>query len=221
LVLQTYSDDFIPEPSKLHTAAVGMIGRCLAHVVMARQRYTCSTNIHSVGSMSTLSIAMKSLKLRLHFVCYIRRSPWKKFLTFHFTTLLIWNCRVLRVIRHFETQGRRHELCALCFPPWPDCLFTPGGDRHQVMWGQYSLQPGLSSLITSNTTCSQVQQNSCDITASFLFSVSTAVYATFCTWRPTASCSTMLWRVLHTCHRPHGHQPLQKSLSFQSPTCDT
>jgi hypothetical protein len=54
-------------------------GRCLANVGTARQCYTCSKNIYSVGSTSTLSIAMKSLMLRLNFVCPVRRPPGRKF----------------------------------------------------------------------------------------------------------------------------------------------
>jgi hypothetical protein len=40
---------------------------------------------------------------------------------------------------------------------------------------------------------------------------------TFCTWRRVASCSTVSRRVLLTCRPAHGHQPLHKSRSFQSP----
>ena len=60
------SDNLIPEPWSARS------GHRLVQVGTARQRYTCSKNIHFVGTEYALSIAMKLLLLRLKFVFYYK-----------------------------------------------------------------------------------------------------------------------------------------------------
>jgi hypothetical protein len=79
-----------------------------------------------------------------------------------------------------------------------------------------SLHCSSCSLISSSTTCPQAQQNSCN--TSFRFQAAQrSMQRSAPGVQQTASCSTILRRVPHTCRRPpHGHQPLHKPLSFQS-----
>jgi hypothetical protein len=91
--VQMYSDNLIPElPSTAHSCSRDGA----ADVGRATQRYTCSKNIYSDGSMSTLFHAIKSILLKLPFFAQ--------------------TCQFYDNV--FETDRKGLELRALCLSPY-------------------------------------------------------------------------------------------------------
>ena len=103
-----YSDNWIPARP----------GHCLAAVGTARNVIPIPKISSLLGSVSTWFLAIKSLLVKLRFVCSFTIYFCQKFLALQFASSLKRNCTVLPVLRQCFWNGqKRLELRALCFPP--------------------------------------------------------------------------------------------------------
>jgi hypothetical protein len=108
----------------LHKAVFGTVRPLLGS---RRHGQACFRNIWSVGITSTSYIFIATLdypanNASLFVMNYSVRNFW------HSNSLHCFNdtaesCELSDNV--FETERKRLEMRALCFPPWPACLFTP------------------------------------------------------------------------------------------------